>query len=294
MRIALALTEARSRGVARLDAQLLLAHLLQRPRTWLLAHDDAALDARQSAAWQTLLARRAAGEPLAYLVGEREFHGLMLQVGPAVLIPRPETELLVEWALERLPHAPAQSLIDLGTGSGALALALKQAWPQADIWATDASPAALSVARANARRHGLELSFAEGDWWAAVGNRRFGLAVSNPPYVAGDDPHLSALAHEPRAALTPGGDGLQALRQLIAAAPTHLLPGAWLLLEHGHDQAAAVRGLFDARGFGPAATRQDLAALPRCTGAMWPEDNPQSGRARNPPARAISPARGAA
>jgi release factor glutamine methyltransferase len=270
MRIALALAAARARGVARLDAQLLLAHVLQRPRAWLLAHDDEALDGAQAASWQTLLARRARGEPLAYLVGEREFHGLALLVSAAVLVPRPETELLVDWALECLPAATEPSVVDLGTGSGAVALAVKRACPWATVVATDASAAALEVARANAQRLGLDITFAAGNWWGAVPGQRFGLAVSNPPYVAGDDPHLSALAHEPRAALTPEGDGLQALRQLVAGAPMHLLPGAWLLLEHGCDQASAVQGMLRERGFGPPRTRHDLAGLPRCTGARWP------------------------
>jgi release factor glutamine methyltransferase len=270
MCIARALAAARALGVARLDAQLLLARVLQRPRAWLLAHDDEALDDAQLAAWQALLARRAGGEPLAYLVGEREFHGLALQVSAAVLVPRPETELLVDWALECLHAVPQASVADLGTGSGAIALAIKCTCPGATVTATDISAAALEVARTNARRLGLEVAFASGDWWAAVAGRRFGLAVANPPYVAGNDPHLAALAHEPRGALTPEGDGLQALRQVIAGAPEHLEPGAWLLLEHGHDQAAAVGGLLRARGFGPPETRHDLAGLPRCTGARWP------------------------
>ena len=272
LRIAGALRDAHTRGIARLDAQLLLAHLLAQRREWLLAHDDAALAPEQVAAWQLLLERRAAGEPLAYLVGEREFQGLALHVSPAVLVPRPETELLVEWALQRLADAPAPTLIDLGTGSGAVALAIKHRLPQAEVTATDASRAALEVARANAGRHRLRIEFIEGDWWRAAVGRRFGLAVSNPPYIAGGDPHLAALAHEPRAALTPEGDGLAAIRSLIADAPAHLLPGAWLLLEHGHDQAGAVQALLRERGFESPETRPDLAAIERCTGARWPAD----------------------
>ncbi len=270
MQLRQALQEAQRLGVARLDAQLLLTHLLQRPREWLLAHDDESLDAEQAARWQALLARRAAGEPLAYVVGEREFRGLRLQVSPAVLVPRPETELLVEWALERLPDAPAASIADLGTGSGAIALALRHAAPAVAVTATDTSAAALAVARANAGRLGLAVEFLQGDWWAALPGRRFGLVVSNPPYVAGHDPHLAALAHEPRAALTPEGDGLAALRHIIAGAPEHLLPGAWLLLEHGHDQAPAVQALLREQGLVAPETRLDLAGLPRCTGAAWP------------------------
>lgn len=269
MNIAEALRQARAAGVERLDAQWLLEHLLGRPRAWLLAHDDEPLPADAATAWPALLARRAAGEPLAYVVGEREFCGLRLAVSPAVLVPRPETELLVRWALELLPGAPADTVLDLGTGSGAIALALKAARPQTAVWATDASPAALAVAQGNARRLGLAVDFAPGDWWQAVGGRTFGLAVSNPPYIAAGDPHLTALGHEPTLALTPGGDGLDSIRQLIEQAPAHLLHGAWLLLEHGHDQAEAVTTLFAAHGFEPAQTRHDLADLPRCTGARW-------------------------
>lgn len=273
MRVAEALALARELGVARLDAQLLLGHHLQRPRSWLIAHDDAALDADAAAAVEADLRRRATGVPLAYLVGEREFRGLALRVTPAVLVPRPETELLVDWALERLDAlAPgfAATVVDLGTGSGAVALAVKQARPAARVTATDAQPAALEVARDNAHRLGLALEFVAGDWWQPLAGRRFDLAVSNPPYVAGDDPHLPALAHEPRSALTPEGDGLAALRRLIDGAPRHLNPGAWLLLEHGYDQADAVRRLFNERGFEPARTRRDLAGIERCTGARWP------------------------
>ena len=264
-----ALAQARHAGVARLDAQWLLEHLLQRPRSWLLAHDDSALPAPAAAAWPTLLRRRAAGEPLAYVVGESEFCGLKLQVSPAVLVPRPETEGLVRWALECWPAAPAASVVDLGTGSGAVALALLHLQPQAEVTATDVSPAALEVARRNGRRLGMQVDLREGDWWQAVGDARFGLALSNPPYIAQGDAHLSALQHEPLQALTPGGDGLDALRRIITGAPLHLLPGAWLLLEHGHDQASAVQVLFAQHGFKPAQTRVDLAGLPRCTGARW-------------------------
>ncbi len=276
MHIAAAVQEARACSVARLDAQLLLVHLLQRSREWLLAHDDAELSASQAAAFGALVARRAAGEPLAYVVGEREFCGLALHVTAAVLVPRPETELLVDWALERLPLAPlaagAASVIDLGTGSGAVALAVKQRASAADVTATDASAAALDIARGNARRHGLDIRFAQGDWWAAVASQRFGLALSNPPYIAGDDLHLAALTHEPRTALTPEGDGLAAIRRIVSGAPDHLHAGAWLLLEHGHDQAQAVQALLRARGFGPIETRPDLAGLPRCTGGAWRAD----------------------
>jgi len=187
-----------------------------------------------------------------------------------VLVPRPETELLVEWALECLPAEAAVDVIDLGTGSGAIALALQRERPLARVHASDASADALAVARGNAQRLGLAVQFVHGDWWAPLQGRRFALAVSNPPYIAGDDPHLPALVHEPRGALTPEGDGLDALRRVVRDAPAHLLPGAWLLLEHGHDQADAVQALLHAAGFEAPQTRADLAGLPRCTGARWP------------------------
>jgi release factor glutamine methyltransferase len=164
-------------------------------------------------------------------------------------------------------------VVDLGTGSGAIALALQHARPHAQVRATDASAEVLAVARANAERHQLPVRFAQGDWWGAIGAERFGLAVSNPPYIAPGDPHLAALAHEPALALTAPQDGLAALAQIVAGAPAHLLPGAWLLLEHGHDQAVAVQALLLAAGFEQAQTRTDLAGLPRCTGARWPSAN---------------------
>jgi release factor glutamine methyltransferase len=270
LRVADALAQARGSGVERLDAQWILSHLLQQPRAWLLAHDQEPLPGAAASAWPSLLARRAAGEPLAYVLGEREFCGLTLRVSPAVLVPRPETEMLVEWALECLPPGLGPEVIDLGTGSGAMALAIRCARPQARVLATDASAQALAVAHENARRLGLAIALAQGDWWAAAGPGRFSLAVCNPPYVAADDPHLAALQHEPQTALTPGGDGLGALAQVIRGAPPYLLPGAWLLLEHGHDQAVAVQALLLAAGFETVSTRADLAGLSRCTGGRWP------------------------
>ena len=270
LRIADALARARAIGVDRLDVQLLLCHLLQRSRAWLLAHDDAELAPAQAAAFEAALARRAAGEPLAYIVGEKEFHGLALAVSPDVLVPRPETELLVDWALELLAGQAAPAVADLGTGSGAIALAVQHRCPAARVTATDASPAALAVARANAERLGLPLQLAAGSWWQALPGQVFDLVLSNPPYIAGDDHHLAALVHEPRQALTPEGDGLQALRAIVAGAPAHLQAGGWLLLEHGFDQADAVQALLAAGGFREVATRVDLAGLPRCTGGRWP------------------------
>ena len=267
--VAQALATARALGIDRLDAQLLLGAALDRPRSWVIAHAEQALDAVSAARFGALCLRRADGEPLAYLLGEKEFHGLTLRVDPAVLVPRPDTETLVGWALERLPAAPAAPAVaDLGTGSGAIALALAHARPAARVCAVDLSAEALDVARDNGRRLGLQVEWLQGDWWDAVAGRRFDLVASNPPYIAGDDPHLPALRHEPRLALTPGGDGLAALRLLVAGAARHLHPGGWLLLEHGHDQAPTVRSLMQAHGLCEVSTRLDLAGHPRCSGGQ--------------------------
>ena len=269
-----ALAQARSAGVDRLDAQLLLARALDRPRTWLLAHGEAPLSAGSAAKFASDLPRRAAGEPLAYLLGMKEFHGLALQVDARVLVPRPDTEVLVEWAIELLradsgaPAAPA--VVDLGTGSGAIALAVKQACPNARVVATDASRAALEVAAANAARLGLPVDFRQGRWWDAVAGEAFDFVLSNPPYIASGDPHLGALGHEPVDALVSGIDGLAALRQIVAGAAAGLRRGGWLLLEHGFEQAAAVQDLLQAQGFAAAQTRLDLGGRPRCTGARLP------------------------
>jgi len=267
--LAAALADARTAGLDRLDAQLLLAHVLQRPRSWLLAHDTDLLAPQDAAAFRAAVARRAAGEPLAYITGRKEFHGLSLQVDASVLVPRPDTETLVDWALEHLGAHEASTVVDLGTGSGAIALALKHARPAAHVHAVDASAAALATARANAARLHLDLRFHHGDWWTAVGGQRFQLAVSNPPYIAEGDPHLAALQAEPVMALTSGADGLDAIRRIVADAPAHLEPGAWLLVEHGHDQADAVAMLLRNAGFDAVCSRQDLAGVNRCTGGRW-------------------------
>ena len=269
-----ALVRAGAMGLDRLDAQLLLGHQLQRERAWLIAHDDEELEAAAAAAFAQACQRRADGEPLAYLTGERGFHGLRLRVTPDVLVPRPDTETLVDWALDLLrtwPPKPPPRVLDLGTGSGAIALAVAHGHPAARLSATDLSPAALVVAQANAQRLGLVVEFAAGTWWQALpGDARFDLVLSNPPYIAGDDPHLPSLRHEPMLALTPGGDGLGALREIIAGAPAHLATGGWLLLEHGWDQADAVAALLRSAGFEQVATRFDLEGRPRCTGGRSP------------------------
>jgi len=266
MRVAEALAMARAQGLDRLDAQLLLAHRLGRPRAWLLAHDDEPITADQALGYQQDVHRRADGVPLAHLVGEREFYGLRLAVSPAVLVPRPDTEVLVDWALRCLAGRIRPRVLDLGTGSGAIAVSVAHARPDAIVTATDIDAAALEMARANARTHGVALELLHGPWWQPVAGRCFELILSNPPYIAADDPHLPALAHEPRHALTPGGDGLDALRVLTAGAPAHLAPGGQLLVEHGFDQGQAVRALLVAAGLEAIATRHDLAGHERCSG----------------------------
>jgi release factor glutamine methyltransferase len=271
MTLAQALTHALALGLARLDAQLLLLHASGRrqdERAWLLAHDQDTLSPPQAQAYEALCARRLGGEPLAYLVGEKEFFGLMLAVDDRVLVPRPDTETLVEWALQVLAGREAPAVIDLGTGSGAIALALKHQRADARIEAVDRSEAALAVARANGERLGLAVAWRSGHWLAGA-SQGYDLVVSNPPYIRADDPHLRALTHEPLAALAAGDDGLHDLRAIVAAAPAHLAPGGWLLLEHGWDQAEPVRALLAAAGFEDIGSRQDLAGIARCSGGRW-------------------------
>lgn len=262
---------ARLGGVdARHEAELLLLHVLDRPRSWLFAHATDPLAAADQATFEALLARRVAGEPVAYLIGRRGFWTLDLEVDPATLIPRPETELLVELALERLPPDQALQLADLGTGSGAIALALASERPRAQVLATDASTGALAVAARNAARHELgNVRFAEGghDWYAPLQGVRFDLIASNPPYIASDDPHLEQgdLRFEPSTALASGMDGLDDIRRIVDGGQAHLRPGGWLLIEHGWDQGAAIRALFEATGFVEVQTVQDLEQRDRIT-----------------------------
>jgi release factor glutamine methyltransferase len=253
---------------ARREAEWLAEHALGVGRAWLFAHADDAVKPEECARYLALLARRAGGEPLAYLLGRAGFWTLDLEVTPATLIPRPETELLVEAALARLPEATALRIADLGTGSGAIALALASERPQARVLATDASPAALEVARRNAARNEVgNVAFRQGDWLEPLAGERFELIASNPPYIAQDDPHLDQgdLRFEPEAALASGTDGLDALRTLAHDAPAHLVPGGWLLLEHGWDQGAAVRGLLREAGFQRIETLRDLEDRERIT-----------------------------
>lgn len=270
-----ALAAAQTLGLERLDSQLLLLHALDKPasaRAWLLAHDTDELTPEVAGAFRALCLRRASGEPLAYIVGSKEFFGLALQVDGRVLVPRPDTETLVDWSLERLQLPGLLQMLDLGTGSGAIALAiahsLQAAGRPAQITAVDSSTDALDVARDNAARLGLRVNFIESAWLAQV-TGRFHLIASNPPYIASADPHLAALAHEPLQALTAGADGLDDIRQIIEQAPSHLLPGGWLLLEHGYDQADRVRGLLLQRGFSQVQSRLDLAGIERCSGGQW-------------------------
>lgn len=278
--IAGTLAALQARGLERLDAQLLVLQALARPddqRAWLLAHDTDLVDAATLERLDALAQRRLQGEPIAYLNGRKEFYGLTLHVDARVLVPRPDTETLVDWALEVLDeasaqaapgHAPTLRALDLGTGSGAIALALTASRPALQVDATDDSADALAVAQINAQRLGLTLQFHQGSWMTAlpVSTARFHLIVSNPPYIAALDPHLPALAHEPLQALVSGADGLDDLRQIIAQAGAHLQPGGWLLLEHGYDQAAAVRKLLALAGLQDVQSRKDLHGIERCSG----------------------------
>lgn len=279
--LAHALSQAQALGLPRIDAQLLLLHTvgrLQAGRAWLLAHDQDELTPEEHAHYLALCQRRHAGEPVAYLTGVKEFFGLTLQVDARVLDPRPDTETLVEWALE-VAHATTQAaeaaeprpplrIIDLGTGSGAIALALQHQLPGAAITAVDASADALAVAQANGERLDLPVRCVLANWLEGV-EGRFDVIASNPPYIRSDDPHLAALTHEPLSALASGADGLADIRSIVAQAPAHLVPGGWLLLEHGWDQAAAVAALLTQAGFTQVQHRNDLAGMARCTGGQW-------------------------
>ena len=272
MNIAQALQQARCFSISSLESQTLLLHALGRDlhdRAWLLLHDSDELPLTASALFNELMQRRLVHEPLAYLTGQQEFHGLTLQVDKRVLVPRPDTETLVDWALE-LELPPQAHVLDLGTGSGAIALALKHARTDWQVQAVDVSEQALAVAAGNAARLRLEVSFLPSHWFSQV-QVLFDLVVSNPPYIAQGDPHLPALRAEPSEALVSGADGLDDIRHIIAQAPAHLKPGAWLLLEHGFDQAPAVAQLLTAQGFVPVQSRKDIAGINRCSGGQWPE-----------------------
>ena len=250
------------------DAEVLLLHVLGQSRTWLFLHESDVMGDTEAAAFEALAARREAGEPVAYLTGHRGFWTLDLMVTPATLIPRPETELLVELALARIPADADVRIADLGTGSGAIALAIASERPRAQLIATDASEAALAVARSNAGRHGIaNIAFRQGSWFAPLAGERFDIIVSNPPYIESSDPHLDEgdLRFEPASALASGADGLDDLRTIAAEAPSRLEPGGWLLVEHGWHQGEAVRSLFDAAGLIDVQTARDLEHRDRVT-----------------------------
>jgi release factor glutamine methyltransferase len=276
--IAPLLQSAIGQGFARIDAQMLMLHACGRSeqdRAWLIAHDQEALSDAQFTLWQAALKRRLAGEPVAYIVGYKEFYGLRLKVTADVLDPRDDTETLVDWALELIPQSKPFKVLDLGTGSGAVALALSKQRPLAQVTATDASVPALAVAKLNAEALDLPVRFVLADaqddnWFSSLGDERFDLIVSNPPYIAEGDVHLAALHHEPAMALTSGTDGLDAIHSITAHATKHLIAGGWLLFEHGHDQAAAVTQVLGGHGFQQIATRQDLSSVDRSTGALRP------------------------
>lgn len=265
---------ARLAGVSdspRLDAEVLAAHALGKSRGSLFAYDRDAMSEAASLRLLELVEARGRQVPVAYLTGYKEFWTLRLRVTPDVLVPRPDTELLVEWALQLLPAGAPAAVLDLGTGSGAIALSVASERPQAAVTATDASAAALAVARANATELGLRAHFVDGSWWAALASDEcYDLVLSNPPYIADGDAHLPRLQAEPRSALTAGDDGLADLRVIVAGAQPHLRAGGWLLVEHGYDQGAAVRALFGQAGFADVQTRRDLGGQERATGGRRP------------------------
>ncbi len=253
---------------ARREAQILLGHALGVSRAWLSAHGDEAADPSSAAVFRDFVQRRRAGEPVAYLVGRREFYGLDFHVTPDVLIPRADTETLIDAALEKLARQAAHDVLDLGTGSGCIAITIAHERCAARVTAVDVSAAALNVARDNAVAVGGDVEFVQGNWFGPLASRRFDLIVSNPPYVATGDPHLQRgdLRFEPAAALTSGEDGLTDIRLIVAGAPAHLRAGGWLLIEHGYDQADVCRNLLLDAGFGELINRADIAGLPRVAG----------------------------
>ena len=272
--IAQALATAQIAGLDRLDAQLLLLHAWAKPeaqRTWLLAHDNDELPEAVAGLFRSFSLRRAAGEPLAYIVGYKEFFGLRFSVDARVLVPRPDTETLVQWALDVLQNVAAPAVLDLGTGSGAVALAMARSltcMKTCQVTATDFSEDALAVASHNARQLGSDVQFIHSHWLDKVSDY-YHVIVSNPPYIACNDSHLAALTYEPLSALAAGSDGLSDIRQIVQQAPKHLHPDGWLLLEHGHDQARIVCELLSQRGFKQIQSRMDLAGIARCSGGQW-------------------------
>jgi release factor glutamine methyltransferase len=267
-----ALREAR-RYIDDVDARALMQQVLDAGHAYLIVHSDRVLTPEQAQLFQRCVERRSAGEPVAYITGKREFYGMDFVVTPAVLIPRPETELLVDLALERISSSHPSRILDLGTGSGAVALAIARHRPLALVTAVDISHDSAAVARENVRQHNLDnVSIVESDWFQGVAGEIFDVIVANPPYVARADPHLSRgdLRFEPPIALSGGEDGLDCLRHIIAAAPAHLAGNGALLLEHGYDQAEACRELLHAAGYRGVFFRPDLAGIMRVTGGIFP------------------------
>jgi release factor glutamine methyltransferase len=255
-------------GLVPLEARILLAHVVTRDRAWLAAHGDAELTVQEAKAFEALARRRHNGEPVSYLTGRREFYGLDLEITPDVLIPRPETELLVDLALMRIGKADSAHVLDLGSGSGAVALAIAYMRPAANVLGTDISPTAIALAQRNAERlHISNTDFIESDWFERVPPVKFELIVANPPYVADEDPQLAEgdLRFEPPAALRSGADGLEAIRSIVAKACEHLASPGWLLVEQGYDQADAVQTLMRDAGFAEVQSQRDLAGIPRVT-----------------------------
>ena len=254
---------------------MLAARVLEKNSAWLIAHAQDAVSGDAERAFIALAERRTRSEPMAYILGEREFYGLEMQVTRAVLIPRPETELLVELALARIPGDAVARVLDLGTGSGAIAVALAKERPQAMLTAVDIDYAALGVARENARRHKVRVRFFCGDWFGPLPGESFDLIVSNPPYVADADPHLDLgdVRFEPRRALAGGADGLDCVRAIVAKAGAHLRPGGWLLIEHGYDQAGACRALLETAGYAQVGSWPDLAGIARVSGGVLARDD---------------------
>lgn len=252
---------------AKLEIRVLLGHAFNVNRAWLIAHEHDPFDEATVAHYQRLIARRLKGEPIAYILGEKEFFGRNFKVASGVLIPRPETELLVELALEKSASYATPRLLDLGTGSGCIAISLALECAKCDVSAVDYSTEALNIARNNATRLGATVSFYQGNWYQALpaSTGKLDLIISNPPYIAEADDHLAALSYEPEQALTSGADGLHDIRLIAQGARAHLNPGGWLMLEHGWDQANAVQALLNEQGFGAIETRADLAGIGRVT-----------------------------
>lgn len=272
LRVAAAQLHAAGSPSPRADAEYLLMHLLKKDRFWLRLHDEVRLHDAEQQRFDAMLQRRRQGEPVAYITGERGFWSLDVHVGPGTLIPRPETEMLVEFALEKMPLTQAVRVLDLGTGSGVIALAVKKERPMATVTAVDASAAALAIAMKNGEQLDLEVEFLQSDWFAALQGRVFDLLLANPPYIAMDDAHLGQgdVRFEPLSALVSGEQGLRDIRRIVEAAPLHLADAGWLALEHGFEQATAVRALLESNGFVDVETRPDFSDHERITLGMKP------------------------